>query len=139
MNDFPVDKTQNEPDTKLKVFKNMRPISGAAIGIFLFLLITLPAKFISINSAPVGLLMITICLESWGRLIVSKVSILTSTNIPVIAFYIATSFISILPVAIIGFMIGSNKKSTNIKGIISLIIYFCMTLLGGLLVIYLAD
>ncbi len=111
-----------------------KQFATAVISTLLSLLFLIPVEFMPINRMPDVLMMIGWSLQGWGVLILYKISALSHSVIPDSIFHVAVIAISILPISIIGFMIGSNKRSTIIKGIITLMIYLCVAFFGGMLV-----
>jgi len=113
-----------------------RPLVGALIGILVFLLIFAALKLLQGNS--IILFFLALDLEMFGRLIVSALGTFAKIELPENVSNILSILISVIPPGILGWMIGSNRRSMRIAGIISLVIYLLLTLIVGTLLIFMA-
>lgn len=65
---------------------------------------------------------------------IGALSTFAGIDLPENVSNIVSTLISIIPPAILGWLIGSNKKSLRVAGIVLLLIYLCIILgIGSLL------
>jgi len=112
-----------------KLFGAPRPLAGAIIGVLIFLLILIPLKIL--QYATFMLFFLTFSLELPGRLVISALNTFAKTNPPESIGNILRVTISAIPPGILGWLIGSDKKSTRTAGIVLVVIYLCFLLVVG--------
>ena len=95
-----------------------RPFVGALIGIFLFLVILLPLKFLDYNSTL--LYKLALNLELFGRLTILALGTASRINLPASAINLVSIVVSSIPAGIAGWHIVSLNPSTRMKGFIFL-------------------
>ena len=113
-----------------------RPLAGALIGIAGFLLATLPLKILFRNSLAVYFILFD--LELPGRLTISALSSYANIDLPQLATGIATTGISLIPPGILGWLLGSGRRSTHTIGTVLGAIYLCGILAIGSVLILMA-
>jgi len=121
-----------EPTPGLKILGMPRPLAGALIGILLFLLIMLPLKLWGNNS--LFLLFLQLDMDLLGRIVIA----LTNLDLPEKIAEILSVVISAIPPGILGWLIGSTKRSTRITGMVLAAIYLCILLVVGTLLTLMA-
>lgn len=115
-------------------WKSQRPLVGALIGIFVFLVIFLPLKFLDYNS--IFLYKLALNLELFGRLTVLMLGTASRINLPAGAITLVSIAVSAIPAGIAGWQIGSRNPSTRMKGIVFLIGYLLFIFAFGALLAY---
>ncbi len=99
-------------------WKSQRPLVGALIGIFIFLVVFLPLKFLDYSS--IFLYKLALNLELFGRLTVLMLGTASRINLPAGAITLVSIAVSAIPAGIAGWQIGSRNPSTRMKGFIFL-------------------
>ena len=111
-----------------------RPFVGALIGIFIFLVILLPLKFLDYNS--IFLYKLALNLELLGRLAVLMLGTASRINLPASAINLVSIVVSAIPAGIAGWQIVSLNPSTRMKGFVFLAGYLVFIYAFGALLAY---
>jgi len=111
-----------------------RPFVGALIGIFIFLVILLPLKFLDYNSTL--LYRLALNLELFGRLTVLALGMSAKVDLPASALKLVSIVVSAIPAGIAGWHVGSNNPSTRMKGIVFLAGYLVFIYAFGALLAF---
>ena len=115
-----------------------RPLAGALIGVFLFLLIIAVPKLLPSGSITLILNILSYAFEVWGRLVIALISGLVEIDPPESLANAVAILISMLPTAFLGWLIGSTRKSTQRIGIVLLVVYLLLTVVVGSLLVLMA-
>jgi hypothetical protein len=121
---------------KSKLLGLPRPLAGAVIGVLGYLVILLPLKLLETNF--VALSFLSLDVELLGRMTVGALSAFADFAMPETLSSIVSVIISAIPPAILGWLIGSYRRSIRITGIILLVIYLLLTLAIGTVLILMA-
>jgi len=111
-----------------------RPFVGALIGIFIFLVILLPLKFLDYSS--IFLYKLALNLEIFGRLTVLALGISAKVDLPASAIKLVSIAVSAIPAGIAGWQIGSRNPSTRKMGFVFLAGYLLFIFVFGALLAY---
>jgi hypothetical protein len=113
-----------------------RPVTGALVGILLFFLVTYSARLVVHRS--LALMIISFAFEIWGRLPLSAMSAFAGIDLPETIAIILVPLISMIPPGVLGWIIGSRRRSTRMTGIVLLVIYLLLTIGPGSLLTLMA-
>ena len=113
-----------------------RPLLGALIGILLFLLLVIPLKLLEHRFILLSFVLLD--LELLGRLTISALSAFADIELPETVSRVLSTLLSAIPPAVLGFLIGSTRRSIRVTGIVLLAIYLCIILALGTLLTLMA-
>jgi len=115
-------------------WKSQGPLVGALIGIFIFLVVFLPLKFLDYSS--IFLYKLALNLEIFGRLTVLMLGTASRINLPAVAIKLVSIAVSAIPAGIAGWLIGSRNPSTRKAGFAFLVGYLIFIFAFGALLAF---
>lgn len=115
-------------------WKSQGPLVGALIGIFIFLVVFLPLKFLDYSS--IFLYKLALNLEIFGRLTVLMLGTASRINLPAGAIKLVSIAVSAIPAGIAGWLIGSRNPSTRKAGFAFLVGYLIFIFAFGALLAF---